>query len=107
MSALAAERSSHPLLRMPFFYKFSSLRKTQDKLLETLHGFTDRVIQQRRRELLMESDDIQNENSEIGIKRKYALLDVLLKSQINDRSLTGSEIREEVDTFMFEVLLLT
>ena len=37
-----------------------------------------------------------------GIRKKDALLDVLLKSTVNGVPLTDAEIREEVDTFMFE-----
>ena len=37
-----------------------------------------------------------------GVKKKMALLDVLLKSTVNGQPLSNEDIREEVDTFMFE-----
>jgi len=40
--------------------------------------------------------------SETGIKKKMVFLDILLQSN-EDGGLTSEEIREEVDTFMFEV----
>lgn len=39
----------------------------------------------------------------IGIKKKMAFLDLLLLSRINGEPLSDISIREEVDTFLFEV----
>lgn len=38
----------------------------------------------------------------MGMKKKMVLLDVLLQSTIDGKPLTNEDIREEVDTFMFE-----
>jgi cytochrome P450 family 4 len=66
-----------------------------------MHGFTDSVIKTRREELLKKrSLEVTDENEE-G-KKKMAFLDILLQSTINGQPLTNMDIREEVDTFMFE-----
>lgn len=41
--------------------------------------------------------------NDIKQNKKMVLLDILLKTKINDYLLTDADIKEEVDTFMFEV----
>lgn len=40
-----------------------------------------------------------------GRNTKKALLDILLQSTVDGKSLSNEDIREEVDTFMFEVIM--
>uniref|UniRef100_A0AAG5CW78 Cytochrome P450 n=1 Tax=Anopheles atroparvus TaxID=41427 RepID=A0AAG5CW78_ANOAO len=92
------------LIRYDFFYQFSNNRRKTQEALKVLHGYTDSVIKSRREELAKhggaQSRDI-NEN-DMGIKKKVAFLDMLLQATIDGQPLTDLEIREEVDTFMFE-----
>uniref|UniRef100_A0A2M4DLR0 Putative cytochrome n=1 Tax=Anopheles darlingi TaxID=43151 RepID=A0A2M4DLR0_ANODA len=94
------------LLRNNFFYRFSDNRRKQQAALKVLHGYTDSVIRGRKEELHREAmGDVSkvdiNEN-DLGIKKRMAFLDLLLQSTIDGQPLTDLEIREEVDTFMFE-----
>lgn len=77
----------------------------QDKALKILHDYTDSVIRSRRQELTQatrssKSTD-ENEN-DVGIRKKTAFLDMLLQATVDGRPLNDLEVREEVDTFMFE-----
>lgn len=75
--------------------------RRQKKCLEILHDFTDKVIIARRAELFesIEMNAAESEKSEE--KKNLALLDVLLQSTVDNQPMSDTDIREEVDTFMF------
>ena len=92
-------------MRIDFIFNLTPYRKQHDELLKILHDFTDNVIINRRKELMsaqQNPENDKNEQEDIGAKKKMAFLDVLLHSRIEGKSLTNLDIREEVDTFMFE-----
>lgn len=93
-------------LRPDFIFNLLPYKKRHDELIKILHDYTDNVIVNRRAELMKSKDnpDVkdENDNEEIGAKKKMAFLDVLLLSTVDGKSLTNLDIREEVDTFMFE-----
>lgn len=98
-----SSRNFDVFLRNEFLFQLSSTGRRQKQVLKTLHDFTDSVIVARREELASKKQSsVEDDVDDIGAKRKLALLDVLLQSTINGQPLSNMDIREEVDTFMFE-----
>lgn len=98
-----------PLQRFDFTMRlfFPFVYRKLMKNIKVMHDFTDKVISERRDTLqksLNESNGKADtaEVDEVGSKRRMALLDVLLQSTIDGKPLSNEDIREEVDTFMFE-----
>uniref|UniRef100_A0A182Q7Y3 Cytochrome P450 n=1 Tax=Anopheles farauti TaxID=69004 RepID=A0A182Q7Y3_9DIPT len=93
------------LIRYKAFFLLSANYRKQRKVIKALHDYTDSVIQGRRKQLMARSnsnDGDESSDQDLGIKKRMAFLDMLLQSTVDGRPLTDREIREEVDTFMFE-----
>ncbi|EFA09279.1 cytochrome P450 4c3 isoform X2 [Tribolium castaneum] len=97
---IMVERSISPLQMCPFMYPLTKNYWTEKKSLKILHKQTNDVINARRKEL--ESSKEVSSYEENFTKKKKPFLDLLLETKIDNRLLTQEEIREEVDTFMFE-----
>ncbi|KAL6418314.1 hypothetical protein ACFW04_012207 [Cataglyphis niger] len=102
----------------PWFYNnllfaLSPQGRKQKKILKILHGFTEKVIAERKLyhertnyrylENLENDKETEINDAEVfGIKKKrLAMLDLLIAVS-RDNNLSDLDIREEVDTFMFE-----
>ncbi|CAB3396826.1 unnamed protein product [Caenorhabditis bovis] len=77
----------------PVWY-LSGLGFEFDRNVKLTNDFTRRVIAERK--------ELRNETHEDGRKKHRAFLDLLLEMQLDKHLLTDEDIREEVDTFMFE-----
>lgn len=91
---------------VPFVYRFSKLRKIEQKALRVVHSFVDDVIRKRRRELEVNTNRCEDDgddgehDDDVGIRKKQVLLDTLLQSTCNGEPLTDLDIREEVSVFI-------
>ncbi|XP_044272411.1 cytochrome P450 4c3-like [Tribolium madens] len=101
MCRIVVERSISPLQMCPFIYPLTKNYWTEKKSLKILHKQTNDVINARRKELESSKENSSNEEENFT-KKKKPFLDLLLETKIDNRMLTQEEIREEVDTFMFE-----
>nr|WCC58134.1 cytochrome P450 [Pharsalia antennata] len=96
MCSIVADRIFSPIERR--FYPLTPNYYKEKKTLKVLHSHTEEVIKER-----MKSRNSKAENQEEATgTRKLAFLDLLLDCNIDGKPLTMSELREEVDTFMFE-----
>ncbi len=103
-----------PWLWPDFLFYLTKKGKEFRSNLNILHGTTRRMIKERKAELLSRKGNEENIGSEMEAektdniymnkktKKRLAFLDLLLDYHIQNNSLSLEDIREEVDTFMFE-----
>lgn len=122
-----------------WMFNLTKHAKNQEKLLDTIHGLTKKVIRNKkdafakgtRGSLATTSiktddikakpvksttvveglsfgqssglkDDLDVDDNDIGEKKRLAFLDLLLESAENGAIISDEEIKEQVDTIMFE-----
>nr|XP_054774216.1 cytochrome P450 4V2-like isoform X2 [Lytechinus pictus] len=109
MSELLTVRGKNPLLWPDFIFKKLEIGKEHDRTLKILHDATNKMIQERLQDSTKDSrssckdDDGSGGDESVTRRRKrIAFLDLLLQMHREDASFTLDDIREEVDTFMFE-----
>lgn len=97
VTQLIMKRIMRPWLHPNFIYKHTKDGKIFHSCLQRLHDYSTDVIQLRKTtRKLSQKPDVN------GKKRRLAFLDLLLEANENEKLLSDVEIREEVDTFMFE-----
>lgn len=92
-----------PWKRFEPLYRLTPSKKREQKCAEIMHKFTTKIIEERRAKLLEHVDEkLTNlDDDDVGLKKKMCLLDVLLQSTIEGKSLSNNDIQEEVDAFSF------
>ena len=105
LSELIVRRAMNPLLYNNFLFKLSGQGKKFFKNCDDSHALADDVIERRKKEL--EENTEKNEQLLMTSARrrgKYVdFLDILLLARDEDgEGLSDQEIRDEVETFMFE-----
>ncbi|KAI4484617.1 hypothetical protein M0804_007183 [Polistes exclamans] len=118
MLGIVPYRSVRPWYFFDTIFALSSQGRLQEKLLETLHGFTKKIIAERKHfheetngkylknlEEIDENDGFTEKHDENYknpvYKKRLAMLDLLIAASWNGNQIDDEGIREEVDTFMF------
>ncbi|XP_077993270.1 cytochrome P450 4F6-like [Glandiceps talaboti] len=98
LADLVVERVNFPPYFSDFLYYLTPSGRKWRKALNEVHQYSAKVIKQRRQAMKIEEEQGKKSN------RKYIdFLDILLAARDEDgKGLTDQEIRDEVDTFMFE-----
>lgn len=94
MSMIVFRRAYSIHSQFDWIFPFTGLYREQKKLLRVLHGFSSQMIGLRRAQLMNEV--VQKKEG-----KKLCFLDLLLNANGNGASLSDTDIRDEVDTFMF------
>uniref|UniRef100_A0A1I8P933 Cytochrome P450 n=1 Tax=Stomoxys calcitrans TaxID=35570 RepID=A0A1I8P933_STOCA len=110
VSMVMSKRFVNPSQRTPLLFRLTSPKvyKETQRCIGIMHKFTNEVIEKRRDalEAAIKNGTYQTapsaDDQDYGRKLRMAFLDVLLQSTVDGAPLTNEDIREEVDTFMFE-----
>ncbi|XP_037050111.1 cytochrome P450 4g15-like [Bradysia coprophila] len=110
-------------LRPDIIFNYLGIKKQHDALVNTIHSLTTKVLRKKSDQLkksfdsggikktvyseLLNSkhDEVVRDDTEdptVGEKNRLAFLDLMLESTYSGASITETEIKEEVDTIMFE-----
>ncbi|KAE8738718.1 Cytochrome P450 CYP4 [Frankliniella occidentalis] len=104
VSELTLKRAQRPWLFPNFTWALTDMGKRYKHCLSILHGFTNKVIRERKevREGQRGQQEQHSQEDDLGRKKRTAFLDLLLDAREAGAQLSDEDLREEVDTFMFE-----
>ncbi|XP_021922017.1 cytochrome P450 4c3 isoform X2 [Zootermopsis nevadensis] len=109
IGSIIQNRQSKLWLQPDWMFRWTHMYKTHEKCIKILHGFSNKVIQERKEEFAklreknkMASTVSDEDTNTFGRKKRLAFLDLLIEASRDGAVLSNEDIREEVDTFMFE-----
>ncbi|XP_043273337.1 uncharacterized protein [Venturia canescens] len=115
MGTLIIHRILRPWLQWNWMFRLSSSGRRQAKALKVLHGFSTKIIEDRKKyhELLTgekfltgmaphEETNARDDDPYSPKKKRLAMLDLLIAARKEGAAIDDAGIREEVDTFIFE-----
>lgn len=110
MCRIVIDRASALFKRYDALYKFSLDYHIEKRTVEKIHQVTKSVIRNRQKDLCSNNSKLNNDTiplSENQLEKNHInFIDILLKcTDDNGKTMGLNEIREEVDTIMFEVRL--
>ncbi|XP_026473021.1 cytochrome P450 4C1-like [Ctenocephalides felis] len=106
-SQLFVYRLQRYWLHPAVIYNLTPMGYQMRKVLKNLHSFTKGIITDRKKKLMTNvslnaktSDD--EDKDEFHVKKRMAMLDLLLSAEARGENIDENGIHEEVDTFTFE-----
>ncbi|KAK3095368.1 hypothetical protein FSP39_013830 [Pinctada imbricata] len=103
IAELILKRQRTPWYGPDFLYNTIGDGKEHAHCLKVLHGFTEKDSGMTMENVL--SSHESNEDAYMSRKNRLAFLDMLLYAKQDGKPMSFADIREEVDTFMFEEAL--
>ncbi|XP_011169811.1 cytochrome P450 4C1 [Solenopsis invicta] len=105
IAELIIKRAYQPWVWADWIYYLTPAGRQYKSALKIVHGFANEVIEKKKRERQSKTNDTELENNDefdIGKKKRVAFLDLLLEQNSKDDTpMTDEELRSQVDTIMF------
>uniref|UniRef100_A0A336M0N7 CSON009389 protein n=1 Tax=Culicoides sonorensis TaxID=179676 RepID=A0A336M0N7_CULSO len=93
-------RLNNGFLTIDWIFHLTSLYREQQRAMTLINNFVNQIIEERRTKLLQEIKENGNVVQEYVEKKHPALLELMLRSEMDEKPLTNDDIRNEVKTFM-------
>lgn len=119
IGSIVLNRQKKFWLQSDFIFKMTNDFTRHEECIKILHGFSYRVIRERKQQIKMEQEMkakidqnnnmsidengnriIVDDEESLGKKKRLAFLDLLITASGNGSILNDEDIREEVDTFV-------